>query len=35
VGGQLSLETPDYKSAADRYEIDVLGGAINLTVEAR
>jgi DNA-binding MarR family transcriptional regulator len=35
VGGPLSLETPDYKSARDRYEIDVLGGASNLTVEAR
>ncbi|MDY7228966.1 MarR family winged helix-turn-helix transcriptional regulator [Hyalangium rubrum] len=35
VGGQMSLETPDYKSAADRFDIEISGGASNLTVEDR
>jgi hypothetical protein len=35
VGGLVSLESPDYKSATDRYDIEVLGGASNLSVVSR
>ncbi|MGH2545131.1 MAG: hypothetical protein ACRDIB_20260 [Ardenticatenaceae bacterium] len=32
LGGETRWETPDYKSAADRYDIEVVGGASNLTI---
>ena len=32
VGGETRLESPDYATAVDRYEIEVAGGANNLTV---
>ncbi len=35
VGGLLNLESPDYKSASDRYDIEVTGGASNLSVVPR
>jgi DNA-binding MarR family transcriptional regulator len=35
VGGVINLESPDYKSAADRYDIEVLGGASNVSVTSR
>jgi DNA-binding MarR family transcriptional regulator len=35
VGGQTSLESPEFKSAADRYDFEVLGGASNLNVKTR
>lgn len=33
AGGQIHLETPGYKQALDRYDIDVTGGASDLTIE--
>jgi DNA-binding MarR family transcriptional regulator len=35
VGGTMNLESPDYKSAEDRYDIEFLGGASNLSVLSR
>jgi hypothetical protein len=35
IGGETHLHTPDYGSAADRYDIEVSGGASQLTVGAR
>jgi hypothetical protein len=35
VGGEVSLQSPDYESASDRYDITITGGASNLTVDAR
>lgn len=35
IGGLLNLESPDYKSAVDRYDIEVIGGASNLSVIPR
>jgi hypothetical protein len=32
VGGKLSLESPDYRTAEDRYEVEVTGGASHLEV---
>ena len=34
VGGETHLQTPDYEGAADRYDIEVSGGASKLTVDA-
>jgi len=33
IGGPVRLETPDYPSAADRYEVEIGGGASNITIE--
>jgi hypothetical protein len=33
VGGETILRTPGFEASADRYEIDVLGGAAGLTVD--
>ncbi|HEX2993499.1 MAG TPA: hypothetical protein VHP14_01670 [Anaerolineales bacterium] len=35
VGGGLQLETPDYKTATDRYDIVLGGGVSNLVVRAQ
>jgi hypothetical protein len=35
IGGETRLQTPDYEGAADRYDIEVSGGASKLTVGAR
>jgi hypothetical protein len=35
IGGETRLQTPDYGDAADRYDIEVSGGASKLTVDAR
>jgi hypothetical protein len=35
IGGETRLQTPDYEGAADRYDIEVSGGASKLTVDAR
>ncbi|WP_224372838.1 MarR family winged helix-turn-helix transcriptional regulator [Hyalangium versicolor] len=35
VGGQMSLETPDFKSAVDRYDFELTGGASNLSIKSR
>ena len=32
IGGETRLESPEYATAVDRYEIEVTGGANNLTV---
>jgi DNA-binding MarR family transcriptional regulator len=34
VGGETSLQSPDYDDAADRYDIEVSGGVSGLTIEA-
>jgi hypothetical protein len=34
VGGETRLESPDYSSATDRYEVVVTGGANNLKVSS-
>src|SRR5919112_1708733 len=33
VGGETSLQSPDYEQAADRYNIEVSGGVSGLTIE--
>jgi DNA-binding MarR family transcriptional regulator len=33
VGGETSLQSPDYEHAADRYDIEVSGGVSGLTIE--
>ncbi|AKU92180.1 MarR family winged helix-turn-helix transcriptional regulator [Vulgatibacter incomptus] len=33
IGGSSRMESPDYQGAADRYEIEVSGGASGFTVE--
>ncbi len=33
IGGPLRLETPGYEDAIDRYDIEVAGGAANLTID--
>ncbi|HMB21396.1 MAG TPA: hypothetical protein VKP08_01130, partial [Anaerolineales bacterium] len=35
VGGGLQLETPEYKTATDRYDIVLGGGVSNLVVRAQ
>lgn len=35
VGGAMNLESPDFKSVADRYDIEFVGGASNLSVLSR
>jgi hypothetical protein len=34
IGGETRLQTPDYEGAADRYDVEVSGGASGLTVDA-
>jgi len=33
IGGPIQLETPDYATAGDRYELDIRGGASRVTVD--
>lgn len=33
IGGPVRLETPDYLSGADRYDVDIGGGASRITME--
>lgn len=33
LGGDNQWESPDYQNAADRYDIEVSGGASNLTID--
>jgi len=33
VGGEVSLQSPDYEDAPDRYDITITGGASNLTID--
>ncbi len=35
VGGEVSLRSPDYEGASDRYDISIGGGASNLTIISR
>jgi hypothetical protein len=35
IGGDVNLQSPDYREAANRYDIEVTGGANNLTIGAR
>ena len=35
IGGDVNLQSPDYDDAANRYDIEVMGGANNLTIDAR
>jgi hypothetical protein len=35
TGGDVNLQSPDYYHTANRYEIEVMGGANNLTIDAR
>jgi hypothetical protein len=35
IGGETRLQTSDYEGAADRYDIEVSGGASKLTVDTR
>jgi hypothetical protein len=35
VGGEVSLRSPDYEVASDRYDITITGGASGLTIDAR
>ena len=35
IGGDVNLQSPDYDDAANRYDIEVTGGANNLTIAAR
>jgi hypothetical protein len=35
IGGGLQLETPDYKTATDRYDIVLDGGVSNLVVRTQ
>ena len=34
IGGETRLQTSDYEDAADRYDVEVSGGASGLTVDA-
>jgi hypothetical protein len=34
VGGELSLRSPDYERASDRYDITITGGASGLIIDA-
>lgn len=34
VGGELSLLSPDFEGAPDRYDITITGGVSNLTIDA-
>lgn len=34
LGGEVSLRSPDYEGASDRYDITVTGGASSLTIDA-
>jgi hypothetical protein len=34
VGGETSLQSPDYEHARDRYDIEVFCGVSGLTIEA-
>ena len=35
IGGDVNLRGPDYGDATNRYDIEVMGGANNLTIDAR
>jgi hypothetical protein len=35
VGGEVSLQSPDYEGASDRYDITITGGASSVIIDAR
>jgi hypothetical protein len=35
VGGDVSLQSPDYEGASDRYDFAITGGASNVAIDAR
>ena len=35
VGGEVSLQSTDYETASDRYDITITGGASSVTIDAR
>jgi len=35
VGGEVSLQSPDYEGASDRYDFVITGGASNLAIDTR
>ena len=35
IGGEVRWQSPDYASATDRYEIEIGGGASDLTIDSR
>jgi hypothetical protein len=35
VGGELSLQSPDYEGTPDRYDITITGGASNVAIDIR
>jgi len=35
IGGDVNLQSPDHRDAANRYDIEVTGGANNLTIDTR
>jgi hypothetical protein len=35
VGGEVSLRSPDYEDAPDRYDIAITGGASNVAIDTR
>jgi hypothetical protein len=35
IGGEVNLQSPDYDDAANRYDIEVTGGANNLAIDTR
>jgi hypothetical protein len=35
VGGEVSLQSPEYEGASDRYDIVITGGASGLTIDAK
>ncbi len=35
VGGEVSLQSPEYEGASDRYDIIITGGASGLTIDAK
>ena len=35
VGGEVSLQSPDYEGALDRYDFVITGGASNVAIDTR
>jgi hypothetical protein len=35
VGGEVSLQSPDYEGAPDRYDITITGGTSNVEIDSR
>ncbi len=35
VGGEVSLQSPDYEGAPDRYDLTITGGTSNVAIGTR